>query len=232
MITSTTPAPLGRRLAARFIDLALVTGVVAAGVAVSAGAVTTGDDKWAELGRFLVLLFVGMVTALVAVLTVVVVPTAIGGASAGKRLTGVRVVAVHGGRAGWGRSIVREAALPAAYAAVSFVLGALDWFPTDLFVLVGPGLLIVDVLFGCRPDGRTGHDLLAGTIVVPARPSGLPAPHQQPEADAHEQPHDASRPPPGAHEQAHDASGPLPGAHEQAHDASGPLPGAHERPTT
>jgi uncharacterized RDD family membrane protein YckC len=169
-------ASLGRRLAARLIDLALITGVVAGGVAVAAGHVTTGDNEWAELGRFLVLLSVGAVIVLIGIVAIVVVPTAIGGASAGKRLTGIRVVAARGGRAGWRRSIAREAALPIACMAVWFLLGslfralpasdALLSLSDNLSVAIGPGLLIVDALFGLRADGRTGHDLLAGTIVV------------------------------------------------------------------
>ncbi|MEU4625135.1 RDD family protein [Actinoplanes sp. NPDC023801] len=176
MITAMTPAPFGRRLAARVIDLALVTSVVIAGVAVASGAVTTGDGEWAELGRFLMLLSIAAGLTLIAFVAIIVVPTAISGASAGKRLTGIRVVAVHGGAAGWYRSIAREATLPVAYLALTFVIGsvfsamppshALNSLLDDLSVVVGPGLLVIDALFARRPDGRTGHDLIAGTTVV------------------------------------------------------------------
>ncbi|MBW6436957.1 RDD family protein [Actinoplanes hulinensis] len=159
------------------IDLTVVAGTVAVAVALVGSASLSGSTEgWAELGGFLAVLFGGAAAVVIAVLTVIVAPTAVHGASLGKRLTGIRVVDVNGGRAGWWRSIVREAALPVAYVIAVLILDRLTSsapgsdpsrsLADDLPVLAGAALLIADLIFGCRPDGRTGHDLIAGTIVT------------------------------------------------------------------
>jgi uncharacterized RDD family membrane protein YckC len=173
------PAPVSRRLPAKLIDLTAVVVAVAVAVAVVGSMLAGGSsDKWGDLGRALAMILAGAVVVMIAVLAVIVVPTAAGGASLGKRLTGIRVVSISGGRAGWWRTIAREAVLPVAYLIVVMVLDELAstasprsrFLGSDLPMLVGAFLLLGDLLFGCRPDGRTGHDLIAGTMVTGSAP--------------------------------------------------------------
>lgn len=78
------------------------------------------------------------------------------GQSIGKRAMGLRIVNVaDGGNPGFASAVLLR-----------------WWLPGLLYVISCPGLLfyLVDTLLGFRQNRRCLHDLLAGTVVVPAAP--------------------------------------------------------------
>lgn len=156
--TEFTPAPRGRRIGARVVDLA-VTGWVLAFVAIEIdGRLLSGD--------FLAQRPLASVTpdgARLAVITAVVlavlevVPTAVWGRTPGKAMLGVRVVDVDTGRSpGFVRSVFR-----------SLLLHGWVAIPVAGWVLpLSFGVTVV-----ASPTGRGLHDRLAGTRVVDAAPA-------------------------------------------------------------
>ncbi|WP_338676270.1 RDD family protein [Streptomyces sp. SCSIO 30461] len=111
-------APLGRRFGALFIDWGLC-------MLIAWGLITGGD--WSSAGNPALLVLLAL-----SVLTVGTV-----GSTPGKRILGLRVVSVHGGRLGFGRAVLRS-----------------------LLLCLGIPALVWD------RDGRGLHDRFSGAVQV------------------------------------------------------------------
>jgi uncharacterized RDD family membrane protein YckC len=143
-----TPAPLGRRIAAFFIDQALLFAVVI-GLTIVSG-VETGDVADTDRNGVLAISLLGVALA-IAYHTISVARY---GRTLGKRLMTLRVVAMpHGGQVTWSYAALR-ALVPSA---------------AVLLPVVGnvAGLAVYAwAVFDQRRQGL--HDKLAGTLVTPA----------------------------------------------------------------
>jgi uncharacterized RDD family membrane protein YckC len=147
-LLSPTPAPLSRRVAAFFIDQALLFAVVI-GLALAFG-VETGNVTDTDRDTVLAISLLGVALA-IAYHTISVARY---GRTVGKRLMGLRVVAMpHGGQVAWSYAALR-ALVPSA---------------AVLLPVVGnvAGLAVYAwAVFDKRRQGL--HDKLAGTMVTPA----------------------------------------------------------------
>lgn len=136
------PAPVARRAVARLIDFAIGLTVFVGLMVLFALAAGRPDDGTGVL-------LVSIAATFVAYLLYEVVLVAVRGATLGKRLVGIEVVgAADGGRAGFGRSFLR------------------NLVPTVLLVGFFPLYPLPYVLAAVIGDHRWPHDRLAGTRVV------------------------------------------------------------------
>lgn len=151
------PAPLGRRIGARVVDV-VVAGWVLAFVAIEMDGRLLGGDVWARR-PIAAVTPEGTRLAVIAGLVLIVLevlPTALWGRSPGKALLGVRCVGIDTGRApGLLRAVLR-ALLVYGWAAIP-VVGWLLPVSITLTTFLAAG-------------SRGVHDRLAGTVVVDAAP--------------------------------------------------------------
>ncbi|WP_436793560.1 RDD family protein [Actinospongicola halichondriae] len=155
-----TPAPRGRRVGARVVDL-VVAGWVLAVAAIEIDGRLLGGDVFAQKPLSAVTpdgTRLAVITALVLV-AIEVAPTAWWGRTPGKVVLGLQCVDVDTGRPpGVVRSVFRGLLLHA-------------WVAIPLVGWVLPAAITASTVFA--PSGRGVHDRLAGTLVVDASPTGL-----------------------------------------------------------
>lgn len=155
------PAPRGRRVGARIVDI-VVGGWTTAFVAIEIDGRILGGDVFAQRPlREITDLRLAVITALV-VTVIEVGPTALWGRTPGKAMLGLRCVDVDTGRApGVIRSVFRGLLLHA-------------WVAVPLLGWVLPVLITVTTLLAPRRRGL--HDKWSGTAVVDVAPE--PGPDQ------------------------------------------------------
>lgn len=155
-VSALDPAPRGRRLGARVVDL-VVAGWVLAFVAIELDGRLLGGDVLARRPLGAVTpegTRLAVITGLV-VAAVEVVPTALRGATPGKAMLGLRTFDVDTGRPpGFVRSIMRGLLLHA-------------WVAVPVVGYGIPLVIALTVLVG----GRGLHDRLSGTVVVDVAPT-------------------------------------------------------------
>jgi uncharacterized RDD family membrane protein YckC len=158
------PAPRGRRVSARLVDL-VVAAWLAGVLAVEVGSRFLDGDPLAARVTQPVSGTAVVVALLLAVVALEVIPTAIWGRTVGKALLGLRVVPADAGdlaeRDPAGRP--PRVGLVAALLRPALLLGpvALPYAGPGLALLVGASALVL-------PRARGLHDLVAGTTVVDA----------------------------------------------------------------
>ncbi len=156
--TPPAPAPRGRRIGARVVDI-VVSGWVLAFAAIEIDGRLLGGDVFAQRPLEAV---TPEGTRLVVITTLVlaaleVLPTAFWGRTPGKAMLGVRCVDIDTGSApGVVRSVFR-----------GLLLHAWVLIPVAGWVL--PVAIVISTVFA--PSGRGLHDRLSGTAVVDAAPS-------------------------------------------------------------
>lgn len=155
--TSLVPAPRGRRVGARFVDI-VVAGWVLAFAAIEVDGRLLGGDVFAQQPMSAVTPE-GTRLAVIATLVIAVleiVPTAIWGRTPGKAMLGLRCVDVDTDRPpGVIRSVFRGLLLHA-------------WVAIPVLGWLLPVAITVTTVFA--PSGRGVHDRLAGTRVVDVAP--------------------------------------------------------------
>lgn len=157
--TRPTPAPRGRRVGARFVDI-VVAGWVLAIAAIEIDGRLLGGDVFAQQPLSAVTPDGTRLAVITAIVLVVleIGPTAVWGRTPGKAMLGVRCVDVDTGRPpGVVRSVFRGLLLH-AWVAIPAVGWAL------------PIAIIATTLLA--PSARGVHDRLAGTLVVDVAPAG------------------------------------------------------------
>jgi uncharacterized RDD family membrane protein YckC len=176
------PAPRGRRVGARLVDLVVAAWLVGI-LAVEVGSRFLDGDPLAARVTQPVTGTEVVVSLLLAVALLEVVPTAIWGRTVGKALLGLRVVPVSAGGPPVGDPASGEARVGLAGALLrsAVLLGpvALPYAGPALVLLVGASALVL-------PGRRGAHDLLAGTRVVLAAPGLTGGPGRS--ADRHRYP--------------------------------------------
>lgn len=144
-------APLGRRVAARVLDL-LLLGWLAAVLVVEVEGRLFGGDIWARRRVDVDPSSFGTVLILVACVTVVeVLPTAIAGRTLGKAMTGLAVVREDADRPGALAAVIRATVLYGTLA---------------LPIVSGVLVLASVVLVLATSQRRAVHDRLASTTVI------------------------------------------------------------------
>ncbi|WP_044732385.1 RDD family protein [Geobacillus kaustophilus] len=131
------PAGFWKRLLANLLD-AIVVGIPISII----GYLITGS--W-ETNWF---------TSLANILYALIVPAVWYGYTVGKRMLGIRIAKVNGGKVGIGTMFLR-----------SFVGGLV------YFITFGIGLIISAIMVAAREDKRSIHDFIAGTYVTTEKPT-------------------------------------------------------------
>jgi uncharacterized RDD family membrane protein YckC len=130
------PAGFWKRLAANLLD-----GIIV-GIPISLiGYLIT--NSWEE----------NWFTSLANIVYALVVPAVWSGYTVGKRLLGIRIAKVNGGKVGIGTMFLRS------------VVGGLVYVIT-----LGIGVIISAIMVAAREDKRSIHDFIAGTYVTTEKP--------------------------------------------------------------
>ncbi|BDG34435.1 RDD family protein [Parageobacillus sp. VR-IP] len=131
------PAGFWKRLAANLLD-----GIIV-GIPISLiGYLIT--NSWEE----------NWFTSLANIVYALVVPAVWSGYTVGKRLLGIRIAKVNGGKVGIGTMFLRS------------VVGGLVYVIT-----LGIGVIISAIMVAAREDKRSIHDFIAGTYVTTEKPA-------------------------------------------------------------
>ncbi|MED4917809.1 RDD family protein [Geobacillus thermodenitrificans] len=133
----TNPAGFWRRLLANLLD-AIVIGIPISII----GYLITGSagENW--------------FTNLVELLYALIVPAVWYGYTVGKRMIGIRIAKVNGGKVGIGTMFLR------------LFVGGLVYVIT-----LGIGLIVSAIMVAAREDKRSIHDFIAGTYVTTEKPT-------------------------------------------------------------
>ncbi|ABO65726.1 MULTISPECIES: RDD family protein [Geobacillus] len=133
----TNPAGFWRRLLANLLD-AIVIGIPISII----GYLITGsaEENW--------------FTNLVELLYALIVPAVWYGYTVGKRMIGIRIAKVNGGKVGIGTMFLR------------LFVGGLVYVIT-----LGIGLIVSAIMVAAREDKRSIHDFIAGTYVTTEKPT-------------------------------------------------------------
>jgi uncharacterized RDD family membrane protein YckC len=169
-----------RRIGALLIDYALILGWIAvvAGVSALIAAVSGGYANWLDLGTAVAELLGFVVLVLPVGVYLFLCERSARQATVGKRVLGLRVVAVDGSRASAGRILVRTVVKLLPWEVAHFFV----WQTVDAVSRGGEfpawllaGLVVADLLpavyvlvVAFQRDRRGPHDLVAGTRVVRA----------------------------------------------------------------
>jgi uncharacterized RDD family membrane protein YckC len=130
------PAGFWKRLAANLLD-----GIIV-GIPISLiGYLIT--NSWEE----------NWFTSLANIVYALVVPAVWSGYTVGKKLLGIRIAKVNGGKVGIGTMFLRS------------IVGSLVYVIT-----LGIGLIISAIMVAAREDKRSIHDFIAGTYVTTEKP--------------------------------------------------------------